>query len=58
MKRLIDAILIINTVLILTGMFVIRYERAQVGAAHWTPPAPPEQLDPYRHLRGLFQPAI
>lgn len=58
MKRLIDAIVIINTVLILAGMFVIRYERAKVGAAHWTPPAPPEQLDPYKHLRHRFQPAI
>jgi hypothetical protein len=58
MKRLIDAIVIINIVLVLAGLFVIRYDRTRVGAAHWTPPAPPAQLDPYQHLRDSFLPAV
>ena len=58
MKRLIDAIVIINTVLVLAGLFVGRYDGAKIGADHWTPPAPPEQVDPYRHLRDHFYPAV
>jgi hypothetical protein len=57
MKRLIDAIVIINTVIVLGGVFVVRHDRAKVGAGHWTPPAPPVQLDPYKHLRARFHPA-
>lgn len=58
MKRLIVAIIIINTALVLGGLFVVRYDRAKIGADHWTPPAPPEQVDPYRHLRDHFYPAV
>ncbi len=58
MKRLVDAIVIINTVLVLAGVFIVRYDRAKVGAAHWTPPAPPAQVDPYKHQRGHFHPAV
>ena len=58
MKRVIDAIVIINTVLVLAGVFVVRYDRAKAGAAQWTPPAPPAQVDPYKHLRARFYPAV
>jgi hypothetical protein len=58
MKRFfVNAIVIINSLLILSGLFVIHYGQARGGAAHWTPPAPPEHVDPYRHLRAHFQPA-
>jgi hypothetical protein len=58
LKRLIDAIIIINTVLVVGGLFVVSYDRARVGTAHWTPPTPPEQLDPYKHLRSHFDPIL
>jgi hypothetical protein len=58
MKRLIDAIIIFNTALVLAGVLVVRYDRAKAGAAQWTPPAPPAQVDPYKHLRARFHPAV
>jgi hypothetical protein len=58
MKRFVDAIVIINTVLVLTGIFVVRWDRARVCAAHWTPPAPPAQLDPHKMQRTHFHPTV
>jgi hypothetical protein len=58
MKRFVDAIVIINTVLVLAGVFVVRYDRARVGAAHWTPPAPPVQVDPHKMQRAHFHPNV
>jgi hypothetical protein len=55
-RRLIGAIIIINSLLMLAGLFVVRYERARLGAAQWTPPAPPAQVDPYQHRRARLHP--
>jgi hypothetical protein len=45
-------------VLVLAGIFVVRWDRDRVGAAHWTPPAPPAQVDPHKVQRAHFHPTV